>query len=286
MPQLAGVEHRYATVRGVRIHYAEAGEGDPVVLQHGWPQHWWEWRHQIGPLVDSGYRVTCPDMRGHGWSEKPRTSYRKDELMADLMALLDELGLDRVRYVGHDWGAYVGMLAALEHPDRIERLVALSMPHPWQRRRLDPRQGARIWYQFVLAAPVLGKLSVARLGFPAAILRTGGHFDDEEIATYADVLHEPDAAEASMRMYRHFLRYDLPRYLGELRRARLRVPTLWLIGEDDPVAGGADDGYRDFSDDMTLEFVPGASHFLPEETPELVTERVLGFLGAAQRTPS
>ena len=279
MPELEGVKHSYPSVRGLRIHVAESGEGDPVVLLHGWPQHWWMWRNQIDPLTRAGYRVICPDLRGHGWSDKPPASYRKDELMLDVLALLDELGMERVRFAGHDWGGYVGMLAGLAHPERLERLVVLSIPHPWQRNRFAPRRALTLWYQFVLAAPILGRLAVARLGLPELVLRHQLDLSRDEAAVYVDVLREPDATEASIRMYRHFLLHDLARFLGgELHQARLGVETLWLVGERDPVAGGADDGYRDFTDRMTLERVPGARHFLPEERPELVSERLLEFL--------
>src|SRR3954465_3923759 len=115
LPQLPGVEHRFESVNGVRLHYAEAGAGDPVVLLHGWPQHWWMWRDLIGPLAER-FRVVVPDLRGHGWSDKPPSSYRKSELMADIVSLIDRLGLDRVRLVGHDWGAITSLLLASEHP--------------------------------------------------------------------------------------------------------------------------------------------------------------------------
>src|SRR4051812_3063918 len=136
LPDVDGVTHRYATVNGVRLHYAEAGDGDPLLLVHGWPQHWWMWRAYI-PRLAERFRVIVPDLRGHGWSEKPRgASYLKTDMLADLMALLDELGIARVRYAGHDWGGWVGMLAGLEHPERIERLMVMSIPHPW--RKPDP----------------------------------------------------------------------------------------------------------------------------------------------------
>jgi pimeloyl-ACP methyl ester carboxylesterase len=283
IPHLAGVEHRYATVNGVRLHYAEAGTGEPVLLQHGWPQHWWMWRDLIGPLAER-FRVIVPDLRGHGWSGKPAGDYRKDTLMRDDMALLDHLGIDRVRYVGHDWGAYAGMLAALRHPDRIERFVCLSIPHPWQKERSIVELVGSAWYQVLLAAPVLGKLAIGRLGFPRLVLQKGrvkGSFTDEEVETYMAVLREPDATEASMRMYRHFLRYELvPAVTGAFKEERLTVPTRWIVGEQDRVSGSADDGYRDHADDMTLEKVPGVGHFLPEEEPGLVRERVLEFLRA------
>jgi pimeloyl-ACP methyl ester carboxylesterase len=283
MPHLAGVEHHHELLDGVRIHYAEAGpqSGAPVVLVHGWPQHWWMWRGLIGPLADRGYRVIAPDLRGHGWSSKPAGDYRKDVLMRDILGLLDRLGIERVRVVGHDWGAYIGLLAALRHPDRIERFVALALPHPWQKRR-PSEIVTRGWYQVVLSAPVLGKLAIGRLGFTQVVLtkaRARGSFTDEELETYLSVTREPDAVEASMRMYRHFLLHELPPILsGSFDEERLSVPTRWIVGAQDPVSGNADEGYRRHADAMTLERVPGLGHFLPEEAPELVRERVLAFL--------
>jgi pimeloyl-ACP methyl ester carboxylesterase len=283
MPELKGVEHRYVTVDGVRLHYAEAGpaDGEPVVLQHGWPQHWWMWRDLIGPLSDRGFRVIAPDLRGHGWSEKPAGDYRKDALMRDMLGLLDELGIESVRYVGHDWGSYVGLLAALRHPERIERFVCCSLPHPWPRERNGLKLASSGWYQLVLAAPLLGKLAIGTLGMPRKMLQAGrstGAFTERELDAYTDVLKEPDATEASMRMYRHFLLHEaVPAATSAFRDERLSVPTRWIVGAEDPVAGDADDGYREHADDMTLEKVPGVGHFLPEEVPDLLRERVLGF---------
>jgi pimeloyl-ACP methyl ester carboxylesterase len=280
IPQLEGVSHHWESANGIRIHYAEAGEGEPVVLQHGWPQHWWMWRDLI-PVLAERFRVIVPDLRGHGWSDKPRSSYLKTELLEDVLGLLDALGLERVRYVGHDWGGHVGMLAALQAPERIERLVAMSIPHPWRDGPPDPRMLPAMAYQLVLGGPA-GRLAVRRLNFVRAILRGGrsaGSFSDEELAVYESVIREPDAAEATVRLYRSFLIRELRQYVnGHFESARLTVPTLWLIGEKDPVARLSDDGYRDHADDMTLERIPGASHFLPEELPQTVRERVLGFL--------
>jgi pimeloyl-ACP methyl ester carboxylesterase len=283
MPQLAGVEHHHALVGGIRIHYAEAGpsEGAAVLLQHGWPQHWWMWRHLIGPLADRGFRVIAPDMRGHGWSSKPAGDYRKDALMRDILGLLDQLGIERVRWVGHDWGTYVGLLAALRHPERIERFVAMAIPHPWQARRPTDLV-TRGWYQLLLASPLLGKLAIGKLGFTRAVLTEGrarGSFTEEELETYLAVIREPAATEASMRMYRHFLTREIgPILSGAFEEERLSVPTRWIVGAEDPVAGNADEGYREHADDMTLERLPSLGHFLPEEAPDLMLERVLDLL--------
>ena len=278
LPQLPGVEHRYESANGIRIHYAEAGAGDPLVLLHGWPQHWWMWRDHIGPLAER-FRVIVPDLRGHGWSDKPRSGYRKTELLDDTIALLDRLGLDRVRFVGHDWGGWVGMLAGLREPERIERLVVMSIPHPWQDRP-HPRQIVNGVYQLVAAGPA-GKLA-QQLGFARLVLKAGrsvGSFSDEELDTYDSVQRDPDAAEATVQLYRSFLLRELPPWAnGDFKSTRLTVPALWLVGENDPLAGAADDGWRDYADDMELEFLPEASHFLPEELPKDVLDRLLDFL--------
>ncbi|MEA2439156.1 MAG: hypothetical protein QOH76_580 [Thermoleophilaceae bacterium] len=283
MPHVEGVEHFYERVDGVRLHYAAAGpkSAEPVVLVHGWPQHWWIWRDLIGPLSDR-FRVIAPDLRGHGWSEKPPGDYRKDALMRDVLGLLDVLGIERVRWVGHDWGAYTGMLASLRHPERIERFVSLSLPHPWPAERSVVQLASSGWYQLVLASPVLGKLAIGRLGMPRLMLQRGrgiGSYTDEEIDVYTDVLKQPDATEASMRIYRHFLLHEmLPAVTSGFKEERLTVPTRWIVGDADPVAASADEGYRDHADDMTLEHVAGVGHFLPEEVPDLLRERVLEFL--------
>jgi pimeloyl-ACP methyl ester carboxylesterase len=129
---------------------------------------------------------------------------------------------------------------------------------------------------------VVGKLAIGRLGMPRLILEKGrstGSFTERELDAYTDVLKTPDAVEASMRMYRHFLLHELvPVASGSFKEERLSVPTRWIVGAEDPVARTADDAYRDHTDAMTLEKLPGVGHFLPEEVPDLLRERVLDFL--------
>ncbi|TDT24448.1 alpha/beta hydrolase family protein [Streptomyces sp. BK208] len=102
-PEVAGVHHSQVNVRGVRLHVAQAGTGEPVVLLHGFPQHWYGWRRLI-PLLSERYRLICVDQRGFGWSDAPARGYDTDSRVADIIGLLDALGLDRVRLIGHDWG--------------------------------------------------------------------------------------------------------------------------------------------------------------------------------------
>src|SRR5436189_2974399 len=117
MPQLSGVEHRFVEVGDLRFHVAEAGQGDPLVLLHGWPQNWWEWRRLI-PLLADGYRVICPDTRGSGWSDAPKDGYDKETMARDMLGIMDALELDRVRMIGHDVGGYLGFLICLRAPER------------------------------------------------------------------------------------------------------------------------------------------------------------------------
>ena len=118
LPRLDGVTHRTVVARGLRFHVAEAGAGDPVVLVHGWPQHWWTWRHVV-PLLAPHARLVMIDLRGFGWSDAPPGRYDKQTLADDLLAVLDALDLERVCLMGHDWGAWSGFLACLAEPERF-----------------------------------------------------------------------------------------------------------------------------------------------------------------------
>ena len=284
-PPLEGVEHRFVGAAGVRVHVAEAGEGPPIVLQHGWPQHWWAWRELI-PALAERHRVICPDLRGHGWSDVPQDGYEKEQLATDLLAVLDALELDRVLLVGHDWGGLAGFLACLRAPERFSRFLALGILHPWPRRPgLDPRPLLRARYIAMLAAPLLGRQVTQRLGFvPAALKasRSAGSWTEAELACYSERFHDPRRAQATVALYRAFLLRELvPLVGGAYADRRLTVPTRLLIGgrdglfKDNPL-----DGYQDHADDMEVETVPGAGHWLAEEAPEAVLERLNAFFAS------
>src|SRR4051812_20895836 len=105
LPHVEGVEHVYIDAGGLRTHVATAGpaDGEPVVCLHGWPQNWYLWREVTGPLANAGYRVICPDLRGFGWTDAPRRGYEKEQLASDVFALIDAMGLEHVKLMGHDW---------------------------------------------------------------------------------------------------------------------------------------------------------------------------------------
>ena len=130
LPEVDGVRHRWVEAHGLRFHLAEAGEGDKVVLcLHGWPQHWYEWRFLLPRLAAAGHRVIAMDLRGFGWSDAPRDGYEKENLATDVLAVLDELGIGRVKLVGHDWGGWIGYLLCLRAPERFKQyLTANKVP--------------------------------------------------------------------------------------------------------------------------------------------------------------
>ena len=284
-PVLEGVTHHWVKARGIRFHVAEAGSGDdPVLLLHGWPQHWYEWRHLM-PALAGRHRVLAMDLRGFGWSDAPRDGYEKENLAADVLAVLDELGLERVKLVGHDWGGWIGFLLCLRAPERFDRYLALNIAHPWIELRKAAPHAWRFWYQQVVLAPGLGYQLHRRGRFVRSILRLGvsdsSIWDEETLAAFADNLAEPARARAAVQMYRVFnLREVVPVLRGRYADKRLTVPTRMLFGtEDEAIHPALLAGYERHADDMQIELVPGCGHFIADERPELVAERARAFLG-------
>jgi pimeloyl-ACP methyl ester carboxylesterase len=275
----ASVAHRrVALPGGPTLHVAEAGDGPPLVLVHGWPQHWWAWRRLLPALAEE-HRVLCPDLRGLGWSDAPPGAYAKEQWAADVIALLDALDLDRVDLAGHDWGGLVVLLAALRAPERIRTLAAFSILHPWPRAPAPSlRALVPLAYQLPLAAPLAGEQLLRRLPFfVRELIRRGSHPDhrwrDDELDAYADVLLVPERARASSAVYRTFLLREIgPLAAGRYADRRLAMPALMLTGDADPVVGPALlEGLERHADaGARTQTIERAGHFLPEERPEAV----------------
>jgi len=274
-------------VRGAELHLAEMGEGDDVVLcLHGWPQHWYEWRALMPALTDR-HRVIALDQRGFGWSEATAGGYEKEELAADVLALLDELGLERVKLVGHDWGGYVGFLLCLRAPERFERYLALNIIPPWASRRAMAPHLWRFWYQWLILSPGLGQRLHTSGQFIPKVLVGGSVrkdvWDEETIAAFADTFRDPERARAAVQMYRVFNLREVPEISrGRYADARSEVPTLMLFGTGDAVlrpemlAGSRRQAPR-----MQVELVEGCGHFIADEAPDLVAARARQFFSLA-----
>jgi pimeloyl-ACP methyl ester carboxylesterase len=272
------------------MHIAEAGppDGKPAVLLHGWPQHWYEWRFVIPRLADAGYRVICPDLRGLGWTEAPRRGYLKERMARDIVALMDAMELEQVNLAGHDWGGFIGFLVSLRNPEQVHRFLVLNMIHPWLRaRRRDIRPGVakRLAYQWIIGTPILNRRTVENPAFMHRFLKGGPRpeaWTDEDVEIFAAQIREPARLHASASIYRAFNFAEfLPLILGRYNGLRLKPPTLMLFGAKDFVISPEYvRGFESHADDMRLELVEDAGHFIVEERPELVAERALELFGS------
>jgi pimeloyl-ACP methyl ester carboxylesterase len=272
--------------RGVEFHYAEAGAGDDVVLcLHGWPQHWYEWRHLLPALADR-YRVIALDLRGFGWSEAPKGGYEKENLADDVLAVLDELGIERVKLVGHDWGGWIGFLLCLREPRRFERYLSLNILPPWTSIKAMAPHLWRFWYQWVISSPGLGYRLHRSGRFVPKVLVGGSErrevWDQATIAAFSDTFTEPARARAAVQMYRVFNLREVPEMArGRYESAHLQVPTLLLFGTGDTALNHQIlAGSERHADDMTIEKVDGCGHFIADELPQLVTEKAREFFAS------
>ncbi|AHY46976.1 putative hydrolases or acyltransferases (alpha/beta hydrolase superfamily) [Rubrobacter radiotolerans] len=289
-PRVPGVEleHRYADLEGVRLHYVEAGRGPLVVLLHGFPEFWYSWRFQLPALVEAGYRVVAPDGRGYNLSGKPRGvgSYRVEALARDVRDLVFHLGESRTALVGHDWGAAVAWVAAMRHPEVVGRLAVLNVPHPerFLRGLLSPEQLLRSWYVFALQAPGPPGRLVERLVF--RWVRSGwrrdparpGTFTESDIHHYTQAMSRPGALRCAADYYRALFRRNPLRIAREMRP--VEAPTLVVWGERDrylmPTLAEPDPAWVP---DLRVVRLPEASHWVQQDSPEEVNEALLNFLG-------
>jgi len=288
MTESIDIRHRTVTANGITMSVAEAGHGTPVVLLHGFPQSSRAWAGVASALAD-GHHTIAPDLRGAGASDAPRAGYDSATVQRDLLALLDELGLERVDLVAHDWSALVGFELCLAHPDRIRRYVAIAVPAPYLRMSRALAAGMlrampHLWFQYVIATPVLGPrlLSRGRQRLARWLLRgfEVRPMADADVEAYVAALREPARARAASVLYRRLI---LPGFMNILRGAYrgrvLQTPTLVLFGEADALlprdALGVDpaDAPR-----TRVEFVPGGGHFLVDDAPAEVAHRIRGFL--------
>jgi pimeloyl-ACP methyl ester carboxylesterase len=282
-PRVEGVSHRRVKARGIEFHVAEAGSGDDVVLcLHGWPQHWYEWRHLMPALADR-HRVLALDLRGFGWSDAPRDGYEKENMATDVLAVLDALGLERVKLVGHDWGGWIGFLLCLREPQRFERFLALNIVPPWINLRATVEHAWRFWYQGMVLAPGVGYGLHRRGDFVPRVLVGGSEvkdaWDEETLRAFADNLAEPARARAGVQLYRVFNWRELrPILRGRYADERLTVPTLLVFGVDDFVLRPQMlAGYQRHADAMRVELVENCGHFIADEMPGLVAEKARAF---------
>ncbi|MBI1405662.1 MAG: alpha/beta fold hydrolase [Caulobacter sp.] len=279
---------RIRQVNGLDMHLADAGpaDGPLVILLHGFPEFWFEWRALIPVLADAGYRVIAPDQRGYNLSDKPKgaRNYVLDLLAADVLALANLAGKTRFSVIGHDWGAAVAWWLATRHAGRIDRLVVMNAPHPaiWRRGMdEDPEQRRKSRYVRLFRLPLLPELilGVGRRRALAAAFDSAKRpeaYAPSILERYREAWSQPGALTGMINWYRALFLQDLPIPAP----GSLTPPTLIVWGEQDDFAGvELARSSLELCADGRFCLLPEAGHWSPHDAPEQVAAAVLDFLG-------
>jgi pimeloyl-ACP methyl ester carboxylesterase len=281
------LEHSYINTNGIRLHVVQAGpkSGIPVLLLHGFPEFWYGWRKQIPALAGMGCRVIVPDQRGYNLSDKPKgiKAYCTDALMQDVIGLIDALEYEKVNLVGHDWGAVIGWMLAIKHPERLHRLGIINVPHPAVMKRFlqrDFEQMRRSLYALYFQLPWLPE-TIMRIGnyrvMALGMRRSGKHnaFTHEDIEKYKEAWSQPGAVTAMLNWYRAAVRYP-PQIADGMR---VHIPTLILWGvKDFALSRRMARPSLDDCDEGNLIFFPDASHWVQHEEADEVNHSLIDFM--------
>ena len=280
-------EETFISTNGIRLHTVMAGpqSGTPVILLHGFPENWRCWIRQIPALAAAGCRVIVPDQRGYNLSDKPKgiKPYCMDTLTADIMGLIRALDYQKVNIIGHDFGAFVAWMLAIQHPECLHRLGIINMPHPSVMKRFlrrDFEQMRRSLYALFFQLPWLPELGM-RIGngHGAALgMRRSGKpnaFTDEDIENYRQAWSQPGAATAMLNWYRAAARYFPEMQNG--MRVPIRTLILWGV-QDVALSRRMARPSLDYCDDGNLIFFPEATHWVQREEAEEVNRHLLEFV--------
>jgi pimeloyl-ACP methyl ester carboxylesterase len=272
----ARVTHGYADSGGVRIHYAELGKGPLIVMLHGFPDFWYTWREQMGPLAAAGFRVAAIDLRGYNLSDKPEApeAYDMKLLVGDVISVIRHLGESRAIVVGHDWGGAVSWFLAMARPDLVERLIILNLPHPRGIARelaTNPAQQKNSQYARNFQQPGSQEKLTAE-GLAEWVK------DPAARAKYVEAFKR-SSFDGMMNYYRR--NYPREPYAQDTSPVvKVKMPVLMIHGLDDwaLLAPMLNNTWEWLDRDLTLVTVPGAGHFVQQDAADLVTRSMVAWL--------
>jgi pimeloyl-ACP methyl ester carboxylesterase len=269
--------HHMASVNGIQLHYVIGGHGDPVVLLHGWPETWYEWRH-VMPALAKNYTVIAPDLRGLGDSSKPLTGYDGKTTAEDIHQLVSQLGFKDIFLVGHDFGVQIAYSYAAAHSNEVRRLVILDVPIPG----IGPGQNITglWWAQFHMVRDVPEMLVEGHereylsrfyryTCNPAAITK-------EDIDEYVSHYTSPGGMRAGFEYYRAL--FDDIKQNKEYSVVKLQMPVLALGGKCS-FGSAALESMRLLATNVSGGVVPDSGHWIAEERPIYLTEQLFAFFG-------
>ncbi len=289
-PQLGPWRHGYAHCNGIQLHYVTQGEGDLVMLLHGFPEFWYSWRYQI-PALARRFRVVVPDLRGYNDSDKPDTGYDLDTLTQDVQGLLEHFGAKSLSLVAHDWGGAIAWHWAQRFPEQIRKLIVLNSPHPACFRReflsnLD--QFRRSWFMMFFQLPYVPEWLLQRdldtwvqRIFQETSVRKSA-FTKEDLKIYHAALSKPKALTSALNYYRQLFNLDTLQSLFLEPMAQILAPTLLIWGEEDFALSRSltENMDRFFQGGIRKEYIGDCGHWAQQEAPQTVNRLLLEFLAA------
>lgn len=277
LPAAAGFDHFTVETPGLRTHVAAIGDGDPVVLLHGFPQHWWQWRAVAPDIAARGYRVLCPDLRGAGWTVADDPRIERETRLRDLLALLDALDLERVQLVSHDMGAITALQLSYEHPERVRTAVQLSVPPFFMRFSPQSIPGFRHLPRFIWHRPGTSLRETFSSAYVARPL------PEATVEAHLAPLQRPDIDASVSPLTRGMILPESLRLIrGVYRRRRLTVPTLVVFGRRDRPWTEAlmEQVCRDpgrYADHLEFAYVDNAAHFITDDAPAQIAQLALDW---------
>jgi len=268
-------EDGYADSDGVKIHYVTMGKGPLVVMIHGFPDYWYTWRKQM-PVLAQDFQVVAIDQRGYNKSDQPEgvANYTADKLVGDVRAVIKHLGKEKAIVVGHDWGGMVAWMFAMTHPEMLDKLVILNLPHPqglMRELRDNPDQQKSSEYARNFQKP--GAATAVTAEALAAWVK-----DPEDRKKYVSAFQR-SSIEGMLNYYK--ANYPRAPYDDSERTyPKIQSPVLMFHGLDDwaLLPGALNDTWQWVDKDLTLITVPGAGHFIQQDKPDLVTKRMHAWL--------
>jgi pimeloyl-ACP methyl ester carboxylesterase len=287
MTNETALAHHTAEVNGVRLHCVTAGAGDPVVLLHGWPQTWHEWRHLI-PVMASRYTVVAPDLRGFGDSDKPASGYDKRTVAEDIRQLVRHLGLREIDLVGHDIGMMVASDYAAAHPQEVRRLAVAeaALPGLGLEELMDAAKYPKFWHFGFFAAPgvpemlVAGREQMFLSYFVRHLAYDSYAVTEDDLGKYARRMAAPGALRGGFEHYRAFP--TDARNNEENARTKLPMPVL-AIGGDHSMAGQVARMMQPLANAVHPAVIERCGHWVAEEQPARLAELLTDFLAGTPK---
>jgi len=278
--------HHTATVNGIQLHYVMGGRGDPIVLLHGYPQSWYEWRY-VMPDLANNYTVIAPDLRGFGDSSKPMAGYDGKTIAEDIYQLITQLGFNKIFMVAHDVGSQPAFSYTAEHPDNVTKLVIMDFPYPGF---LPPAfgQNGPWWFSFyqtrdIPEVLIQGKEREYISTFMKGLAYNPDAITEKDVDVWVSHLKAPGGLRGSLEHFRAFPIDAVQN--NETAKSKITTPVLALGGDIYPALGGDYPGNFAFSSLQSLATnvkgvtVPQSGHWIPEEQPKFVVEQLLKFFG-------